>query len=131
MDSIASFGPSAFRKTAARAAAEGAVVSVAAALLAGRIWTAAPDRKGIAIGMVAAWASSSVSVAWLLRARGRGARAFWRAFGGGMVLRVGVLLALGIWTYGQDGLSFEAVMIAYVFALLALLLTLETRHLKI
>lgn len=48
-----------------------------------------------------------------------------------MVLRVGVLLALGIWAYGRDGLSFEVVMIAYVFALLALLLTLETRHLKI
>ena len=48
-----------------------------------------------------------------------------------MAFRAGALLALGIWAYGQVGLSFEVVMIAYVFALLALLLTLEIRHLKI
>ncbi len=72
-----------------------------------------------------------MSVAWLLWARGRSTKAFWRAFGGGMVFRAGILLVLGIWAYGRDGLSFEVVMISYVFALLALLLTLEMRHLKI
>jgi len=39
--------------------------------------------------------------------------------------------ALAVWAYGKDGLSFEAVLISYVFALMALLLTLEMRHLRI
>lgn len=58
-------------------------------------------------------------------------RAFWWAFGGGMVLRASVLLGLAIWAYGRPGTSLEAVLISYVFALLALLLTLEMRHLRI
>lgn len=83
------------------------------------------------IGAAAAWAASSVSVAWLLWARGRSMKTFWWAFGGGMVLRAVVLLALAYWAYGKVGLSFEVVMITYVFALLALLMTLEMRHLRI
>jgi len=83
------------------------------------------------IGAAAAWAASSVSVAWLLWARGRPMKTFWWAFGGGMAVRAAVLAALAVWAYGKDGLSFEAVLISYVFALMALLLTLEMRHLKI
>jgi hypothetical protein len=131
LDSIVLSELSAFRKTAARAAAEGAFVSIAGALLAGRLWAAAPDQKGIAVGTAAAWAASSVSVAWLLWARGRSMKVFWWAFGGGMALRVGVLAALAVWGYERATVSFEALLLSYVFALLALLLTLEMRHLKI
>jgi len=83
------------------------------------------------IGVFAAWAASSASVAWLLWARGRSMKAFWWAFGGGMVLRFVVLTALAVWSYARPGTSLEAVLLSYVFALLALLLTLEMRHLKI
>ncbi|MBI2385506.1 MAG: hypothetical protein HYV14_05765 [Elusimicrobia bacterium] len=83
------------------------------------------------IGTAAAWAASSVSVAWLLWARGRAMKTFWWAFGGGMVLRAGVLGALAVWGYGRESLSFEALLLSYVFALLALLMTLEMRHLRI
>lgn len=58
-------------------------------------------------------------------------KTFWWAFGGGMVFRAVVLLALAVWAHGKVGLSFEGVVISYVFALLALLLTLEMRHLRI
>jgi hypothetical protein len=58
-------------------------------------------------------------------------KTFWWAFGGGMALRAGVLGVLAMWGYGRSGLSLEALLLSYVFALLALLLTLEMRHLKI
>jgi hypothetical protein len=101
------------------------------ALAAGRIWTASPERKGIAIGVGAAWAASSLSIAWLLWATGRSTEIFWRAFGGGMALRAAVLLALAFWAYARPGTSLHAVLLSYVFALLALMLTLEMRHFKI
>ena len=100
-------------------------------MIAGRVWSVPPDVKGIEIGAAAAWAASSVSVAWLLWATGRSMKTFWWAFGGGMVLRAAVLSALAFWAYGKVGLSFEAVLLSYVFMLLASLLTLELRHLKI
>lgn len=100
-------------------------------LAAGRIWSSEADRRSLLIGTAAAWAASSVSVAWLLWARGREMRIFWWAFGGGMVLRAGVLAALAVWGYGRESVSFEALLLSYVFALLALLMTLEMRHLKI
>lgn len=58
-------------------------------------------------------------------------KTFWWAFGGGMVLRAGVLAALAVWGYGRESASFEALLLSYVFALLALLMTLEMRHLRI
>jgi hypothetical protein len=131
LDSTVSSEPSAFLKTATRAAAEGAVVAALGVFAAGRVWSSPAERQGLVIGAVAAWAASSASVAWLLWARGRSMKTFWWAFGGGMVLRAGVLAALAVWAYGKDGLSFEVVLISYVFALMALLLTLEMRHLKI
>lgn len=81
--------------------------------------------------MAAAWAATSTSIAWLLWARGRSMKAFWWAFGGGMVLRAGVVGALAAWGYGRTDLTFEALLLSYVFTLLALLLTLEMRHLRI
>ncbi len=131
LDSTGSSEPSAFLKTAVRAAVEGAIVAGAGVFAAGRIWSSPAERESLLIGGATAWAASAVSVAWLLWARGREMKAFWWAFGGGMVLRVVVLLVLAGWAYGKGGLSFEGVMITYVFALLALLLTLEMRHLKI
>lgn len=83
------------------------------------------------IGGAAAWAASSASVAWLLWARGRSMKAFWWAFGGGMILRAGVLAALAVWGHGREAVSFEGLLLSYVFALLALLMTLEMRHLRI
>ncbi|MBI4060259.1 MAG: hypothetical protein HY403_02395 [Elusimicrobia bacterium] len=131
MDFTVSSEPSVFRKTAARAAAEGALVAITGALLAGRVWTGASDRNGLAIGIASAWAASSASVAWLLWARGRPMPVFWRAFGGGMVLRAGVLGALAWWGLGRAAVAFEVLLLSYVCALLALLLTLEMRHFKI
>lgn len=86
---------------------------------------------GARLGVVAAWAASTVSVAWLLRARGRGMRRFWWAFGGGMALRAATLAALAWWGWGREGVSLEALLLSYVFALLGLLLTLEIRHLRL
>ena len=101
------------------------------AFAAGRVWSSGAERKSLAIGVFAAWAASSASVAWLLWARGRSMKAFWWAFGGGMVLRAVTLGALAVWGYRRASVSFEGLLLSYVFALLALLLTLEMRHLKI
>lgn len=78
-----------------------------------------------------AWAATSVSIAWLMWARGRPMRTFWWAFGGGMALRAFALAGLAFWGYGRESVQFEALLLSYVFALLALLLTLEMRHFKI
>lgn len=131
MDSTGSSGPSDPLKTGARVAAEGAAVAaLGAALLA---WLLpGPERvRGILTGFAAAWAASSFSVAWLLWARGRDMRTFWWAFGGGMALRAAVLGALAVWGYRRETVSLDALLISYVFALLALLLSLEFRHLRV
>ena len=85
----------------------------------------------MSVGMAAAWAASSVSVAWLLWARGREMKIFWWSFGGGMALRAAVLGMLAVWGYERPGSSLEALLLSYVFGLLTLLLTLEMRHLRI
>jgi hypothetical protein len=131
LDSTGSSESSAFPKSAIRAAAEGAFVAAIGALVAGRIWTAPPNRNGIVIGVAAAWAASTVSIAWLLWATGRSMEVFWRAFGGGMVLRAALLLTLVVWGYGRKTVTLETLLLSYVFALLALMLTLEMRHFKI
>lgn len=96
-----------------------------------RVWFSPTEKRSLAAGFIAAWAASSVSVAWLLWARGRSMKTFWWAFGGGMVLRAAVLALLAAWGYGRESVSFEGLLLSYVFALLALLLTLEMRHLRI
>ncbi len=100
-------------------------------LIATRVWSAAPDKRGILVGAAAAWAASVASVIWLIWARGRSMKEFWWAFGGGMALRAAVLGALAVWGYGRTTVTLEALLLSYVFALLALMLTLEMRHLKI
>lgn len=119
------------KRTAAKAAAEGAVVAIAGFLIASRVWSSPSEKRSLAAGILAAWAASSASVVWLLWGRGRSMKAFWWAFGGGMALRAAVLLVLAAWAYERPGTSLEAVLLSYVFVLLALLLTLEMRHLKI
>ena len=48
-----------------------------------------------------------------------------------MALRAFTLGGLAVWGYGKRTLSFETLLLSYVFALLALLLTLELRHFRI
>ncbi len=95
------------------------------------MWSSSPEIRSLSLGFAAAWAASSVSVVWLLWARGRSMKTFWWAFGGGMALRAAVLGLLAAWGYGRETWSLEALLLSYVFALLALLLTLELRHLRI
>jgi hypothetical protein len=131
LDSTDSSGPSAVLKTGARAAAEGAALALAAELIAGRVWSSGPDAWGVRVGLGAAWAASSTSVAWLVWARGRSWKAFWWAFGGGMALRAAVLGGLAWWAYGRETVALEALLMSYAFGLIGLLLTLELRHLRV
>jgi hypothetical protein len=78
-----------------------------------------------------AWLLSSASVGWLLWGRRRSMKAFWWAFGGGMALRVAGLVGLMGWSWGRADIAVDALLLSYVFGLLAMLLTLETRYLKI
>jgi len=86
---------------------------------------------GARIGIAAAWAASAASVAWLLWARERSTKAFWWSFGGGMALRALVLAALFGWGLTHAGSSMEGLLLSYVFTLLATLLTLEIRHMRL
>lgn len=86
---------------------------------------------GTRVGIVAAWAASAASVSWLIWALARSPKAFWYAFGGGMALRGAVLLVLAAWAWRREGVSMEALLVSYVFALLTMLLTLEFRHLRV
>jgi hypothetical protein len=131
LDSTASSAPSAALKTGARAAAEGAVLAAAAALVATRFGEGTAQRLGVEIGAFAAWASSSASVAWLIWARGRSWKSFWWAFGGGMALRAATLAVLAVWGYRREPASLNALLVTYVIVLIALLLTLESRHLRL
>jgi len=83
------------------------------------------------VGVACAWAATTASVAWLLWARGRSMRTFWWAFGGGMALRGGALLGLAAWAWRRETVTVESTLLSYAFAVLALLLTLETRHLRL
>ena len=122
---------SSLAKTALKAAAEGAAVGLVGIGLACAVFHEAQTRKGIVLGVVAAWLASSASVGWLMWARRVSMRAFWWAFGGGMALRVAVLVGLMAWSWRREGLSADALLVSYVFGLLAMLLTLETRYLKL
>ena len=97
----------------------------------GWIWKAPAHVEGVRIGAAAAWAASAASVAWLLWARGRSMKIFWWSFGGGMALRAATLGALVVWGLRHPGSSLEALLLSYVFTLLAALLTLEIRHMRL
>jgi hypothetical protein len=87
-------------------------------------------RKGLVFGVGAAWLASSASVGWLLRGRSRSMKSFWWAFGGGMALRAAALVGLMLWSRPRSDVSVEALLVSYVFGVLAMLLTMETRYLK-
>lgn len=118
-------------KTALKAAAEGAVVGLIVVGAASAFFRGPSSLKSIALGVGTAYVASLASVWWLLRARRRSATAFWWAFGGGMALRVAALAGLMAWSWGREGLATDALLVSYVFGLLAMLLTLETRYLKL
>lgn len=90
----------------------------------------APVRE-LTAGFGLAWILSSGSVAWLLAAREKSLKAFWQAFGGGMALRGAGLVALMAWSWRREGVSAETLLLSYAFGVLAMLLTMELRHLKI
>lgn len=87
-------------------------------------------QKGIVFGVVSAWLASSASVGWLLWGRSRSMKAFWAAFGGGMALRGAALVGLMILSWRRTDVSVESLLVSYVFGVLAMLLTMETRYLK-
>ncbi len=86
--------------------------------------------SGVVLGVATAWLVSSVSVGWLLWGRERSMKAFWWAFGGGMMLRAAGLAGLMVLTWMREDVSAETLLLSYVFGVLAMLLTMETRYLK-
>jgi hypothetical protein len=48
-----------------------------------------------------------------------------------MALRAATLGLLAAWGWERAGVSIEALLVSYVFALLAMLLTLELRYLRL
>jgi hypothetical protein len=123
--------PSSVLRTALKAAAEGAVVGLAGAGAAVAVFSGPQIHKGIALGVGTAWLASSASVGWMLWGRSRSTKTFWIAFGGGMALRAAALAGLMIASWGRADVSTEALLVSYVFGVLAMLLTLETRYLKL
>ena len=132
MVSINSFELRRKARTAARSVAEAAVVGAAALWAASRIWHAKPERDGLLIGGICAWAASSISTTALLASKASDSpKPFWWAFGGGMGLRLATLAALMAYGYTHDGqVSQPALLLAYALGVLFFLL-LEYRHIKL
>jgi hypothetical protein len=123
--------PSPILRTVLKAAAEGAVVGTVGAGAASAFFRGSETLRGIVFGVAAAWLASSASVGWLLWGRGRATKAFWTAFGGGMALRAAALIGLMIFSWRRTDVATDALLVSYVFAVLAMLLTMETRYLKL
>lgn len=130
LGSTGSSEPSRVLRTALKAAAEGAGVGVLGGAAAAAVFRGPGVPEAVGMGVAAAWLASSASVAWLLWGRGRSMKAFWWAFGGGMALRAAALIALMAATWRREGRPTEALLLSYVFGLLAMLLTMETRYFK-
>ena len=130
LGSIGSSEPSSVLRTVLRAAVEGAAVGVLGIAAAAAAFPGPRTHRAICAGVAAAWLASAASVAWLLWSRGRSTRAFWLAFGGGMALRFATLAGLMIVSYGREDAAREALLLSYVFGVLAMLLTMEMRHVK-
>jgi hypothetical protein len=123
--------PSRVLRTALKAAAEGAIVGLIGSGAAFAVFRGPLFHAGIALGVGAAWLASSASIGWLLWGRSRSTKTFWIAFGGGMALRAAVLVSLMAASWGRADVSAEALLVSYVFGLLAMLLTMEIRYLKL
>ncbi len=107
------------------------MLAVVLAATAGWIWSEPAVVTGTRIGATTAWAIATASVVWLIRARERSTEAFWWAFGGGMALRGAGLAGLAVWGLRRAYPSMEGLLLSYGFTVLALLLTLEIRHLRL
>ena len=114
-------------KTAARTVGEGAAAAAACAGAAG-LWRGPAEHGAIFLGAGAAWLASSASVVWLIWAR-PSPKAFWRAFGGGLALRVAVLLGLMVLCLHDPRRPAPALLLSYAFGVLCLLM-IECRHIK-
>ena len=132
MVSINSFELRRNARTAARSVAEAALVGALSLWGATRIWRSGPERYGLLIGGLAAWAASSISTTALLASKASDSpKPFWWAFGGGMGLRLATLAGLMAYGYTHDGpVSQPALLLAYAFGVLFFLL-LEYRHIKL
>ncbi len=114
-----------------KAAVEGAILALFFSVAAGFIWRASALVVGIRIGIAVAWAVATASVMWLIWARERSMESFWWAFGGGMALRGAALAALAVWGLQRTVPALESLLLSYGFMVLALLLTLEMRYLRL
>lgn len=103
----------------ARVAAEAGLAGFLAWAPSAAIW---PDhRRHITEGVAAAWLASMLSVAWMAWARERSAKAFWRAFGGGIALRAAFLAGLMAAGYGRPEQEQAARLLSYVLGLVVML----------
>jgi hypothetical protein len=48
-----------------------------------------------------------------------------------MALRAAALAGLMAWSWRREGVSVEALLLSYVFGVLAMLLTMETRYFRV
>lgn len=124
---MSSSGPGA---AAAKSAAEAAVVGALGAAAACAAWRGPGEARGIVLGVSSAWAASSVSAAALIVTREVSTKAFWRAFGFGLALRLGTLVGLMAYSVRARGVSAPALLAAYAFGVLAMLLV-EYRRVRL
>ncbi len=81
------------------------------------------------VGLGLAWASSSVSVAFLVCARPGAFKGFLRAFGAGVAVRAAVFAGIMAGVWGKESRVQAAALVSYALGVLALLL-LEYRQLN-
>lgn len=105
------------------------MVAIAAGLCSA-IWRSPAERKALAIGLGVAWLVSSVSAASIMVAKSVSSGAFWWAFGLGTASRLATLVVLMIFSAYNPELSQSALLLSYVFGVLAVLL-IEYRHVKL
>lgn len=105
---------------------------MAAALAGGAAWRWLPSgvRPAAAVGLSAAWAASTASMAALVWFRRAPFKSFLHAFGAGVALRGLVFAALAAAVWGLDGERQAAVLSAYALGVLGLLIV-EYRHLRV
>ena len=130
---MGSFNSSALRKNAkpvAVSAFEGLFLVGLAASVCGYVWRSPNERFAIAAGLATAWLVSTLGAAAIMIAKTVSSKAFWWAFGGGMAARFLTLFVLMAWTSYDPGVAQQALLLSYVFGVLAVLLT-EYRHIKL
>jgi hypothetical protein len=104
-----------------------AAISAAGACV---VWQGEEQRRGVLVGIAAAWLASSISAGALIVARERSPQAFWKAWGAGMALRLAALLALAAYGAWSARVSLPGLLLSYALGVLGFLL-LEYRHVKL